>query len=407
MTVRSPLRIAVTGLAATYPFGGVFWDYIQYALGFLDLGHDVLYIEDTGRWCYDPEGTTFTESGERNAAYLETHLSAIDDRLSSRWHFRDAADVVYGRPWRDVVEFCRNADLFLHISASCQLRDEYFAAGRTAFIDSDPMYTQSSVPAYVEGTIEADARQRVESLLRHDVFFSFGANVGSSDCLVPAELFDWKPTRQPIVSRCFDAARVPVSDRRQVLTTVGSWEPTEAGPLVNGVKYAGKSAEFERFIDLPRQSPVPLEIAMSGDFPAERLTSHGWQLRSGFEVSRSPEAYRDYLARSLGEWSVAKNAYVASRSGWFSCRTACYLALGVPAAVQQTGFDEALPLGEGLLPFQTFDEAVAAIEELAAAPARHARAARDIADAYFDSTLVLNQLLDEASCSRPSYEAVR
>ena len=189
---------------------------------------------------------------------------------------------------------------------------------------------------------------------------------------------------------------MPVASRRQVLTTVASWDPTEKGPVVDGVSYSGKSLEFERFIDLPSRSVLPLEVALSGPAPNERLRERGWMIRDGYEVSHDPWVYRDYLAHSIGEWSVAKNAYVASRSGWFSCRTASYLALGVPVIVQDTGFGSAIPTGEGLLTFTTLEEAQDAIERLASDPERHAKAARAIAHEYLDSDKVLTQLIEKA-----------
>jgi hypothetical protein len=128
--------------------------------------------------------------------------------------------------------------------------------------------------------------------------------------------------------------------------------------------------------------------------PIERLRGHGWVLRDGYEVSRDPWVYRDYLASSTGEFSVAKNAYAASRSGWFSCRTACYLALGVPAVVQNTGFERIIPTGEGVLTFTTREEAADAVERLASDPSRHAKAARAIAREYFDSDKVLTRLIE-------------
>src|SRR5262249_55465232 len=146
--------------------------------------------------------------------------------------------------------------------------------------------------------------------------------------------FRWIPTRPPVVLDRFAPAALPVGLRRRTLTTVASWEPAEKGPVVGGVAYHGKSVEWERFIDLPSRSVLPLEVAMSGPAPIGRLRTRGWHVRDALEVSSDPAAYRSYLAGSAGEWSVAKNAYVASRSGWFSCRTACYLALGVPAVVQ-------------------------------------------------------------------------
>jgi hypothetical protein len=396
----SRLRIVATGLVATFPLGGVFWDYLQYVLGFLQLGHDVLYIEDTGKWCYDPELQTFVESGARNAAYLARELPRLSPQLRDRWFFRDATGVSWGQNWDKVVDFCRSADLFVHISGSCNMRDEYFAAARVAFVDSDPVYTQASVPDYVAGRLSDKALlNRIRMLLKHDEFFTFAENIANRDCRVPRQLFDWVPTRQPIVTGQFDKAQcqVPISLRRRVLTTVMSWEPHEEGPILEGVKYTGKSGEFLQFIDLPRQVALPLEIAISGSPPREILRAAGWSLIDGYQASRDPWLYRDYLASSFGEWSVAKNAYVRSRSGWFSCRTACYLALGVPAVVEDTGFTCALPTGEGLLKFSTVDEARSAIESVVADPQRHARAARDIVYEYFDSTKVLNRLIEHAA----------
>lgn len=394
--MNMPLRIAVTGLAATYPFGGVSWDYIQYPLGLRRLGHDVLYIEDTGKWCYDPTAGTFVEDGRRNAAFLAREITAFDPDLADRWFFRDATGKTYGRQWNDVVSFCRSADLFLHISASCWMREEYFTATRVAFIDTDPMYTQASVPDYLTGTIDAQARARVDMLRRHHVFFTFAENIGAPDCRIPRGLFDWITTRQPVVLNRFEHASVPVASRRRVLTTVASWEPAEKCTVVDGITYYGKNLELERFISLPSRSPLPLELAISGRVPADRLRAHGWKLVDPYGVSCDPWVYRDYLAHSLGEWSVAKNAYVASRSGWFSCRTACYLALGVPAVVQDTGFGSAIPTEEGVLRFTTLEEAADAIDRIASEPERHAKAAREIAQEYFDSDKVLNRLIEEA-----------
>lgn len=389
------LRIIVTGLAATYPFGGVFWDYLQYPLGLHQLGHDVLYLEDTGKWVYDPAAQTFVETGHANANLLGGWIDRLMPELSDRWTFRDGSGNTFGRPESHLRDFCRTADLFIHVSASCWMRDEYFAVPRVAFIDSDPMYTQSAVPGYLDGTASDTSRAQVDMIRRHHVFFTFGENIGQPDSHVPTELFDWIPTRQPIVMDCFKE-RVPVEGRRKIFTTVGSWEPTEKGPLVRGVQYKGKSVEFKRFLDLPKHSPVPLEVAITGAAPRQILTDAGWLTREAYDVSSDPFVYRRYLAESLGEWSVAKNAYAAGRTGWFSCRTACYLALGVPAVVEDTGFSKFIPTGEGLLAFNTFDEAAAGIARVVADPVRHARAAEEIAREHFDSAKVLTHLVDRA-----------
>src|SRR5262249_1027236 len=172
--------------------------------------------------------------------------------------------------------------------------------------------------------------------------------------------------------------------------------PSEAGRVVNGVADGGKSRDFERFLALPARSRLPLELALSGPAPRPRLAAHGWRVIDGHEISRDPVTYRDYLARSFAEWSVAKNAYVESRSGWFSCRSACYLALRVPVVVQDTGFSRGLPTGEGLLPFSTLDEAPAAIERVLADPVGPSLAAREIATEYFDARTVLSRLIDQS-----------
>ncbi|MFN7952409.1 MAG: glycosyltransferase family 1 protein [bacterium] len=395
-----PLRIVTTGLAATYPLGGVFWDYLQYPLGFQRLGHEVLYLEDTGRWCYDAAAQTFVEAGAANARHLACEIARLEPALADRWFFRDATGATFGRDWNDVTRFVREADLFLHISASCWMRDEYWASAVVAFVDSDPMYTQASVPAYVAGTADQGERQRVDMLKRHHVHFTFGENVGRPGSTVPTALFDWIPTRQPMVLDCFTPASRPLAARRRVLTTVASWEPHAKPLVVDGVRYFGKSSEFERFLALPSRSAVPIEVALSGPAPRERLREAGFVLIDPASVSGDGWRYRDYLADSLGEWSVAKHAYAASRSGWFSCRSSCYLALGVPVIVQDTGFGHAIPTGEGVLPFSTLDEAADAIARVAREPERHSAAALAIARSHFDSNLVLGQLLAHALGAR-------
>lgn len=386
----------------TYPLGGVFWDYLQYALGFARLGHEVLYLEDSDRWCYDPLGLTFVESGAANAAYFVREIPRFSPQLAERWFFRDISGQTWGWSSRQVAEFCRSADLFVHISASCAMRDEYRAAARTVFIDSDPMYTQGHFTAFAKGEpLDPQTRARIEMLLAHDVFFTFAENINDPECRVPRMLCEWIPTRQPIVIEHFAGVgvEVPLAARRRVLTTVMSWEPAEAGPVINGVAYTGKNTEFLRFIEMPTRSRVPIEVAISGKAPLDRIRAAGFRLIDAYSVSCDPWVYRDYLANSFGEWSIAKNAYVQSRSGWFSCRSACYLALGVPVVVQDTGFGCTLPRGEGIMAFSSVDEAGVAIENLAADPQRHARTAREIAHEYFDSAKVLKRLIEQAATS--------
>ena len=392
------MRIVVTGLAATFPYGGVFWDYLQYVLGFHQLGHDVMYLEDTGKWCYKPEAATFIESGEENAKRLANNIERFMPELRGKWSFRDGNDHVYGMAGDQAIAFCRSADLFIHLSASCIMRDEYFEADRVAFIDSDPMYTQAKLAA-AEDPQSPDHQAALDHaawLQKHDVFFSFGENVGKPDCLIPRELIPWQPTRQPIVLDRFVEHVVAPAERRPTLTTVASWNPHEVSVQIAGKTYGGKSIEFEKYIDLPSKLAMPMELAISGNAPLDRLNDHGWSPIDALPVSGDPCVYRDYLANSAGEFSIAKHAYVASRSGWFSCRSAVYLALGIPVVVQDTGFTSQIPSGSGLFAFTTPDEAVSGVDKIVTDLAKESEAALEMAHTYFESKVVLQDFIDRA-----------
>jgi hypothetical protein len=386
--------VIVSGLAATYPLGGVAWDYLQYLHGFHNLGHDVYYLEDTGGWAYDPFNVTFVEDMGYHVGYLRDFLARLKPGLEKRFCVRDPADNHHGLSKDELARVVARADVFVNVSTTCQLREEYLKIPVKILIDSDPLYTQSDIPRYLSGQADENAVKNIENMRRHDRFFSFGENFGKPGCLVPQGVFDWKPTRQPIVLSCWEGAPAPV---RPAFTTVLSWQPKEKGPEVAGVKYGGKNLEFEKFWDLPGKTEAILELALGGGRPPrELLEEKGWKLQDGFAMSQTPWKYRDYIWESLAEFSPAKNAYVATRSGWFSCRSACYLASGRPVVVQDTGFTDFLPCGEGILAFTTEDEALAAIEAVRADWDRHAKAASRLAGEIFDAGAVLNKLLADA-----------
>lgn len=396
MPSTQKLRIALSGLAATYPFGGVFWDYMQYVAGFRLLGHDVLYVEDTGSWVYDPATETMVEGGAGSAARLDEAMRQIPGDCRDSWFFADACGRTYGRSRREAEEFCASADLFLNISASCWKKDTYMKAQVTALLDSDPMYTQAYIPDVLSGVADSLSKAKVDAILAHDVHFTFAANVNSPDCLVPRELVSWIPTRQPVLFDFLQQRKVPVPARRRVLTTIGSTEPGNKALVVRGKTYSGKSAELQRFESLQSNTAIPIELAMSGKPEDFQTLLKGWNTVPSFPVSCDPWVYLDYLSHSFGEWSVAKNAYVESRSGWLATRTACYLALGVPAIIQDTGLRHLIDHGQGLMLFSTVDEARAAIESLAANPEAHSAAAAAFAREYLDYRAVLPLLIEQA-----------
>ncbi len=391
MTKRT---IIVSGLAATYPLGGVAWDYIQYLHGFYKLGHDVYYLEDTGGWAYDPFNVTFVEDLTYHVGYLKDFLERLEPGLAKRFCVRGPDDRHWGLTREELASVVAKADVFFNISTTCQLREEYARIPVKVLIDSDPMYTQSDIPRYQRGEADEKAVKNIGNMRRHDVFFSFGENVGKPGCLMPTGLFDWKPTRQPIV---LDAWAGGGRYSREAFTTVLSWQPKEKGPEVEGVRYGGKNMEFEKIMDLPQKTAAVLELALGGGKPPrELLEKKGWKLVDGFAMSQTPWRYRDYIFESMAEFSTAKNAYVASKSGWFSCRSACYLASGRPVVVQDTGFSEFLEVGQGVLTFTDEAGALAGIEAVRRDYDRHAAAATAFARRYFDSDVVLAKLLNDA-----------
>jgi hypothetical protein len=387
------MKIVVTGLIATYPLGGVSWDYIAYVAGFLRLGHDVFYLEDTGNWFYDPRAQTFTDDVHGGIAALLDAFRFAGVDLGDRWSVRSPDGTHHGAPLGAVARFCREADLFLNVSGACWLRAAYRGARRTAYLDSDPCYSQAKLVAAAAGTAGEDVTYSVNLIRAHDCFFTFAENYGHPDCRIPSCGLQWIPTRQPIVLAHWPMRFAP---QAAAFTTVMSWKTDVTLPTLDGVTYGGKNVEFAKFLDLPRRTSATLQVAVAGTAPRDELRAHGWRIADPQEHSGTMAAYRDYLAHSRGEWSVAKNAYVASHSGWFSCRSAAYLALGKPVVVQDTGWSAIYPTGEGLFAFSTIDEAVAGLAAVERDYRRHCEAARAIAAHEFDSDRVLTKLLADA-----------
>ena len=379
----SKCRIIVTGLIAQYPLGGVTWDYIQYVLGLKLLGHDVYYFEDTGQWPYNPVEKGVGENCVFNVNFLADVMKRFG--LENKW--------AYKFPWKSQwyglselrrKEIVRSSDLLINVSGTLANPELYREIPYLVYIDSDPVFTQVKL---AKGLLELD-----KIIGMHDFHFSFGESLSER---VPDTKYDWYPTRQPIVLSEWDPA--PAVDGSY--TTVMNW--TSYKPLeYDGRTFAQKDVEFERFMKLPERVPeVTMEIAVNAGktrrTPRELLAHRGWQLVDPDIVCPDFESYRSYIQGSKAEWSVAKNGYVEGLAGWFSCRSACYLAAGKPVIVQDTGFDKAIPVGKGLLSFANIDQAVSAIEEVEKNYLSHSIMARSIAEQYFDSRVVLTKLLDQ------------
>jgi hypothetical protein len=186
-----------------------------------------------------------------------------------------------------------------------------------AFVDTDPCYCQARAAAVDRGTVDPQMVDAVEIMRRHDVFFSLGEHLGAADCAIPTVGLRWHATRQPIL---LDRWAPPTDEPGDAFTTVMSWRIDPPAPIVDGRVYGGKDVEFERFLDLPGRTPERLEVAIAGAAPRDRIRAAGWSVVDAHAISATMAAYQSYIFGSRGELSIAKNAYVASRSGWFISR---------------------------------------------------------------------------------------
>ena len=296
------MKIVVTGLLATYPLGGVGWDYLAYVSGFRRLGCEVLYLEDTGQWLYDPRAGSFTDNVGFHLSYLSDTLARAGEDMRHRWSLRAPDDTYHGWPAQQVERFCNQADLFLNVSGACWLREIYRGARCLAYLDSDPCYSQAKLLAVAQGTATPEQEFSVDLIRLHHRFFTFAESIGQPGCAIPDCGLPWQTTRQPIVIADWPFTFVPEARH---YTTVMSWKTDVIPPTLGNVEYGGKDVEFRRFISLPEEVGVPLQIAMSGAAPLQELRSRSWDIVDAYPHSHSLDAYRLYLQRSRGEWSIA------------------------------------------------------------------------------------------------------
>jgi hypothetical protein len=385
------LRIIVAGMVAQYPVGGVAWDYLQYPIGLARLGHDVVYHEDTWCWPYDPLERTMTDEASYSAAYLDDFFARYAPELSDRWHYLHLHDVSYGMSRRTFDDFARSADLFINVSGGSFFPEALSPSCLKVFLDSDPGYNQIILSERPSWSQNVD--RWCEGVRAHDRHFTYAENFGAADCGMPSAGIAWKKTRMPVVPELWPARNDEVTPRAP-WSTVMTWNVFKGKLEYRGVEYRGKAEEFDKIAALPRRFEREFRVAVGGtEAPFAELAAQGWVAEDGPSATLSARDYQDYIARSRGEVSVAKNVYVALRTGWFSTRSACYLAASRPVVVQDTGFSAILPTGRGLHAFSTADEAAAAIEAVEADYAAETRAARDVARAHFDAPSVLARLI--------------
>ena len=384
------LRVVVGGYLGLLPAGGVAWDYVQYPRSFADLGCDVFYVEDTRLWpVYATDDQT---DAAPNARYLGNVMGAFG--LGGRWAYRDeASGRLFGMSEAALAEVYRTADVFVNVSCSTAVREAVARVPVRVLVDSDPMFTQIQLET---GAHFTDGGGGLRALVdAHTHHFTFGERVGAPDCRMPAAGVDWTPTRQPV---CLDRW-TPQSGPGRAWTTLMNW--SAARPLRwAGETWGQKNVAFRAVQDLPARVDAPLAVAVGqttgAPFPRTQAEAAGWTVLHPDAVAPDWQSYRAFLQGSRGEFSVAKETYVKGRTGWFSCRSACYLAAGRPVVTEDTGWSAVLPHGLGLLPFSDAASAAEAVRAVEADHAAHARAARELAEAHFDGRRVLADLLASA-----------
>ncbi len=295
-------------------------------------------------------------------------------------------EATFGMSLEELKAACRDADLLLNISGHIDLDLVLSGVRRRVYMDQDPVYTQLWLAEYGQSLGVED----------HDAHVTVGLEIGTPRTPIPSGGVSWSHALPPVVLEHWPVSAPPADGR---FTTIASWSGF-GDVSYRGEWYRSKQQEFERFAPLPRRVDQEFEAALRRHDPDDSgvrsLRSNGWTLS---EASRLADlsSYQDYIARSRAEIGIAKNAYVKGRSGWFSDRTAHYLASGRPALVQHTGLERHLPTGQGLLAFDSLEEALDGVERINRDPAAHGRAARQIAEDCLDYRKVLPRLLEDCS----------
>jgi hypothetical protein len=390
------MRVVFMGIMGRAPFAGVAWQVLHYLEGFRRMGYDVYYIEDTGEWPYDAEQNTITDDCRYTLRYIARLMDWCG--LSERWAYRSGADgCTYGLSESQVSHLFEKADVLINLTGATVLREVHLRVPVRIYLETDPVLPQIEV---------ALGRQfRIDLLSAHTHHFTYGENLGTQVCDVPLGPFDYHPTRQPVVLDWWNTTNNACLQNRPSFTTISSWNQSHNDIEWKGEIYKwSKHYEFLKFIDLPQRTKQPLELALAcfgADaklvFPEAQaqLRSHGWQITDAMALSNNILPYRDYILSSRGEFTVAKDQNIRFRSGWFSDRSACYLASGRPVITQDTGFGTILPTGEGLFVFNTMEEILTAFDAINSDYEKHSRVARNIAEEFFRAETVLAKLLND------------
>lgn len=380
--------IIVFGILFWFPLAGVTYQFLHFLLGLRRLGYDPYYIEDSGRWIYDPKLNDLSPdaTGNLNAVVPVLEAHGFKNRWAFRGNYPDGR--CYGMTEEKILQLYREADAFLNVTGAQELREEHMACRRRIYVETDPVAAEIKIAQGDEATIAA--------LAAHDTHFSYGGNFGKPDCRVPLKRFHWQPIVQPVALDLWENNSFQANGA--AFNTIATWRNKGKDIVYNGEKYYwSKDREFKKFIDLPLRRRAPFELAVGVDEKTDRmLAKNGWRVTDPVKLSSDMTRYRNFIVCSRGEFTVAKDQNIRLRSGWFSDRSACYLAAGRPVINQDTAFGSYLPTGKGLFSFQTMDDILAAVDAIESDYEGNCRAAREIAEEYFAAEKVLGSLMERA-----------
>lgn len=392
MATNKRPKVVVFGTMCRDPVAGMVWLYLQHLLGLEQLGYETYYVEWHGRWVPNPMDASEDAHVPRVLIGDVMRRFSLADRWICRADHLGEGRTFGGLPPEKLPRLYTEAEAIINVTGSHFIEDEQLACPRRVYLETDPGIPQVKLHAG-----NPDTWRLVRG---HTHNFTWAQNFAHPDCLLPATDLQYWPTRQPVVPELWEGINGASRGR---FTTIAKWRKKGKDIEFAGDLYRwSKDLEFLKVLQLPQRSAQPLELALSGIDPDDRtmLTRYGWRVVDAVPVSSSLGNYRRYIQDSRGEFSIVKDQYRRLRTGWFSDRSVCYLAAGRPVVLQDTGFSNVLPTGEGLFTFQTVDDILAAFAAIASDYARHSRAAREIAHEYFDARKVMGDLLEKIGLDR-------
>ena len=370
------IKVCLCADTIYYPVGGGHqWVYLNWALGLRALGCQVIWLE-----VVDPHTP---------AQEMRTFVAALRSRLN-RYGLGEALSLCSQTqeplsPEATVgcldLELAADADLLLDLGHKMQ-PGAVKRFRRSALLDIDPALLQIWVS---EGKV---------CLAPHDVYFSIGETVGQPGAPFPDLGLKWQYT-PPCVALDWWPPHPTVGEAP--FTTVAHW--FAGGWTGEAANLDDKRAGFRPFLELPRHTPWPLELALDirpDHKEGVTLRERGWHVRDAHAVASTPWDYQRYIQESRGEFSCVKPACVRLQNAWVSDRTLCYLASAKPAVVQHTGPSRFLPDAAGMFRFRDLLEAARCLEQVAADYERQCRLARALAEEYFDAQKVVGRVLERA-----------